>query len=470
MKGNVSLTISYGTNTFPIKERPMMDSILFWNQVSLDALKADFASPTPADSPSPQQPGPTYASRAMAIVHLAMHDAYMGIKGTGTPKTYLNYSPATPGTTDLQAAQAAVAAAACLTLIAMFSKQKDTFLAKHYEFLLQVPDTDPKIAKGLAWGKLVASRILAQRENDGSGASNDQYAPSTLPYRHRSDPLNPGQGFLGPLWGKVTPFGINNLNTAVAALPDPVSLPEYAADFDEVKNKGREQGGTRTIDETNIGLFWAYDGARNIGLPPRLYNQVVRAIIQKKGSVTEAQNAKIFAMVNVAMADAGIQAWHEKYTHNLWRPVVGIREADAGWGPSGLGDSHPTTNGDPYWKPLGAPRTNSAGAPSFTPPFPAYPSGHATFGTAALRVAQSALGLPDNFAFDFVSDELNGINFGASGIRPHHKRALTIASAINENVLSRVYLGVHWKFDGRKGEQIGAEIATKIVGAFPAMA
>lgn len=446
-----------------------MDSILFWNQVSLDAAKMDFASATPADAPSPQQPGPTYLARALAIVHLAMHDAYMGIKGTGTPKTYLSYSPATPGTTDLQAAQAAVAAAACLTLIAMFSKQRDTFLIKHQEFLAQVPDTDPKIAKGLAWGKLVAERILANRAKDGSDASNDQYAPSTLPYRHRPDPLTP-QGFLGPLWGKVTPFGINNLTTAITALPEPVSLPKYATDYDEVKDLGREQGGSRTIQQTNIGLFWAYDGARNIGVPPRLYNQVVRAIVEKKGGVTEAQNAKIFAMINVAMADAGIQAWHEKYKHNLWRPVLGIREADAGWGPSGLGDSHPTTVGDPYWKPLGAPRTNSSGAPSLTPPFPAYPSGHATFGTAAMRVVQLFLGLSDNFAFDFVSDELNGVNVGATGVRPRYKNALTIKSAIDENVLSRVYLGVHWKFDGLKGQQIGEEIANKIVGAFPAMA
>ena len=438
----------------------MMDSILFWNQVSLDAAKMDFASPTPGDAPSPQQNGPTYAARALAIVHLAMHDAYKGIRVSGTPNTYLNYSPATPGTTDLQAAQAAVAAAACLTLIAMFSKQKDTFLTKHQEFLSQVPDTDPKIAKGLAWGTLVAEKILASRRNDGSDLSNDQYAPSTLPYRHRRDPLTP-QGFLGPLWGKVTPFGINNLNTAITALPDPVSLPEYAADYDEVKNFGREQGGSRTIRQTTIGLFWAYDGARNIGVPPRLYNQVVRAIVLKKGGVTEAENAKIFAMVNVAMVDAGIQAWHEKYKHNLWRPVVGIREADKGWGPSGLGDSHPTTSGDPYWKPLGAPRTNSSGEPSFTPPFPAYPSGHATFGTAALRVVQLALGLPDTFTFDFISDELNGVNVGATGIRPRYNNALTIKDAIEENVLSRVYLGVHWKFDGRKGQQIGEEIATK---------
>lgn len=446
----------------------MIDSILYWNQVALDAGKIDFSSPDPTTALMPQQAGPTYAARALAIVHLAMYDAYVGIKGGGA--TYLNYAPETPGTTDLQAAQAAVAAAACLTLIAMYSKQKDTFLKKHREFVVLLPDHDPKISKGLAWGSLVATKVLADRKNDGSDAPNDLYAPSSEPGRHRPDPLTPTQGFLGPMWGKVTPFGINNLNTAITPLPDPLSLPQYVADFNEVKNKGVKQGGTRTADETTIGLFWAYDGARNIGVPPRLYNQVVRAIVIKKGTVTEAQNAKLFAMVNVAMADAGIQSWHEKYKHNLWRPVIGIREADATWGPTGFGDGKPATHGDPYWEPLGSPRTNSSGPVAFTPSFPAYPSGHATFGTAALRIVQLALGLPDNFAFEFVSDELNGESVGATGVRPRHNPTLTIATAIEQNILSRVFLGVHWQFDGRTGQAIGAEIATKIAAAFPAKA
>jgi Vanadium chloroperoxidase N-terminal domain len=456
----------------------MIDSILYWNQVALDAAKTDFSSNSPDDKPNPQQNGPTYLARALAIIHLAMHDAYMGIKGTGSPKTYLTYT-SSPGTTDLQAAQAAVAAAACVTLIAMFDRQKEMFLKKHSEFMimLALSDGDPKISKGLAWGHLVAAKILEDRKNDGSDspkdlyASNDLYVPSAEPYRHRPDPLTPKQGFLGPLWGNVKPFGFNNLKTSITLLPNPESLPEYTADFNEVLVKGVNQGGTRTQSETRIGLFWAYDGARNIGVPPRLYNQVIRAIVEKKGDVKEKENARLFAMVNVAMADAGIQAWHEKYTHNLWRPVVGIREADKGWGPTGKGDNQTGTHGDPYWQPLGAPRTNSSGASSFTPGFPAYPSGHATFGTAALRIAQKELGnLPGNFAFQFVSDEFNGENIGATGVRPKYTANLTIDDAVLENIESRVFLGVHWRFDGLKGEEIGKEIANGIAASFPAKA
>ena len=444
----------------------MTDSILFWNQVALDASKADFSSPTPADDPAPQQPGPTYSSRALAIVHLAMYDAYAAITGSAT---YLTYGTV-PGISTLPAAQAAVAAAACLTLVAMFSRQKDFFLKKHGDFLAALGATDPEVEKGLAWGKLVANQMLDSRKNDGSEASNDQYAPSAMPYRHRPDPLNPAQGFLGPLWGKVTPFGVNNLNSVITALPaPPASAALYATNFNQVKTLGQEQGSTRTPAQTTTGLFWAYDGARNIGLPPRLYNQVIRAIAMTFGS-TEAQNAKLFAMVNAGMADAGIQAWYEKYKHNFWRPVVGIRESDAGWGPTGIGDSNATTIGDSYWKPLGAPRTNRTGAPSFTPGFPAYPSGHATFGTTALRLAERALALPAAFTFNFVSDEFNGENAGAAGIRPVHKRTMTIAQAIEDNLASRVFLGVHWRFDGDTGRQIGEDIAMRIATAFPAKA
>ena len=446
----------------------MIDAILHWNQVALDVAKTDFTTSDPSANPSPEQGGPTRTSRALAIVHLAMYDAYVGVKGG---LKYLSYSAGeAPGTSDLQAAQAAVAAAACLTLLTLFSRQKDTLLKEHEKFIVMLPDHDPKIAKGLAWGTLVAEKMLANRKDDGSGASDSFYAPSTEPGRHRPDPMNPAQGYLGPLWGKVRPFGISNLTTQIPGIdPPPINSPAYAADFNEVLDKGRNQGGTRTNAETTIGLFWAYDGPRNIGVPPRLYNQVIRAIAKKKGT-SESENAKLFAMVNVAMADAGIQAWYEKYKYNIWRPVIGTREASAGWGPTGLGDGNTATSGDPYWIPLGAPPTNQPGKTAATPNFPAYPSGHATFGTAALRIAALALGLPDTFEFSFVSDELDGVAVGSTGVRMRHERKLTIASAIEENVLSRVYLGVHWQFDGREGERNGHLIAQKISAAFPTLA
>lgn len=447
----------------------MLDSILYWNDVCDAVTKEDYSTPDPTINPNPQQVGPTHTSRALAMIHLAMHDAYFGV--TKTSNTYLPFTAGDlPVTNSVTAARAAVGAAACLMLISLYSRQKADIQTRHEAFITQLNGNDPAVARGLAWGRTVANAMLADRKNDGSELPNDFYAPSTEPGRHRADPLNPAQGFLSPEWGKVKPFTINNLTTQIpGSNPPPMNDNAYTTAFLEVYAVGRKESATRTIDQTAVGLFWAYDGARNIGVPPRLYNQVVRAILAKKGT-SESENARILAMVNAAMADAGIQAWDQKYRHNIWRPVIGVRESDAQWGPAGQGDGNPLTAGDPDWVPLGAPATNQPQRADGTPPFPAYPSGHASFGTAALMVVQNALNLDSSFTFSFVSDELNGESVGKLGVRTRHVRQLTIDKAIDENVRSRVYLGVHWLFDGLEGKKNGEKIAQMVVANFPARA
>ncbi len=218
-----------------------------------------------------------------------------------------------------------------------------------------------------------------------------------------------------------------------------------------------------------IGLYWAYDGAFGVGTPPRLYNQIIREIAIN-GAVpnTPAQNARLFALVNVAMADAGILAWDQKYIHDLCRPVVGIRELDASMGPAGVGGNNLNNDTDVGWLPFGAPNTNVVGGKNNTPPFPAYPSGHATFGAAALHITRLFYRptLAGNHSADtlfagltFVSDELNGINTDNKGtVRPRHVRNFPggLWEMIEENGRSRVYLGVHWVFDAFVVDSAGA--------------
>jgi hypothetical protein len=219
-----------------------------------------------------------------------------------------------------------------------------------------------------------------------------------------------------------------------------------------------------------IGVFWAYDGAKGLGTPPRLYNQLVRKIIDNlPAAPTTDKLAQFLAMAHAGMADAGIVAWEAKYTYNLWRPVLGIREDDAGTGPTGMGAS--SKSGDPVWQPYGAPSSNQPGKKNFTPPFPAYPSGHATFGTTILEIARQAFALdPVAFKFKLVSDELNGITVDVDGsIRTRQEREYNIKTAIKDNLESRVWLGVHWRFDGEGGEKAGKEVAKQVVtgGCFP---
>jgi vanadium chloroperoxidase len=193
------------------------------------------------------------------------------------------------------------------------------------------------------------------------------------------------------------------------------------------------------------------------------------------------------------MADAGILAWDQKYIHDLWRPVVGIREHDESMGPTAdEGENDISTDCQSDWLPLGAPATNFSNLPktpqpilsnkNFTPPFPAYPSGHATFGAAALHITRLFYGSADGGAdkgdrspddlfdgLEFVSDEHNGVNKDNKGtVRPRHVRDFPdgLWQMIIENGRSRVWLGVHWEFDAFlvKNGQIDF---TKNVGGVP---
>jgi hypothetical protein len=159
------------------------------------------------------------------------------------------------------------------------------------------------------------------------------------------------------------------------------------------------------------------------------------------------------------MADAGIAVWESKYYYQLWRPITGIREADQGTGPTGEGDGNAATIGDPSFMPLGAPASNLNG-PNFTPPFPAYPSGHAGFGGALFEILRNFYER-DDVAFTFVSDEFNGVTLDHDGnVRPLIPRHFaSFSEAEEENGQSRIYLGIHWSFDKTQGIAQGQRVA-----------
>jgi hypothetical protein len=336
-----------------------------------------------------------------------------------------------------------------------------------------------------AYGEQVAAAMVLERSMDGAAAAPPPAAPSASG-THQTDPFQPGQGLLGAHWGEVA--HLVGPRTELDDFPGQGSPnfladPHYRQDLEEVRSLGAIVSAGRTAEQKVIGTFWAYDGAQGIGLPPRLYNQIARRIALSQG-LNLAQAVELFAEINVAMADAGIDAWHPKYVQNLWRPVIGIR----GEGPP---------DGDAFWAPLGAPQTNRPGAYSGTPPFPAYTSGHATFGAAIFQVLRlrSRPGAPPigvqevlnaaadttpvaGESFTFVSDELDGRAVDADGsVRTKLERPIAShARAIWENAISRVYIGVHWRFDGLPrdaadpigGVPLGLEIGRKVHQFFAA--
>jgi hypothetical protein len=419
---------------------PNRDAVLDWNAVALAVNVHDHSGTFgPAE-----QGGPTRSSRALAIVHAAMYDAYNSIRPVGTRYlTRLNGSGAS--------IDAAVASAANRTLRALYPSQAASIQQQYVAYLAAIPGDSSK-ALGIQIGNRVAQRLLDARANDGSGI-DVPYIPTGEIGDHNVDPNNPLQGFLTPGWGSVPPFGLSADFDFVSPPPPVLDSGEYAAAFNDVKLYGGDGISTPTIRtrrQTETGLFWAYDGSRGIGVPPRLYNQIVRVIADRRRN-TEAQNARLFALVNLAMADAGIVCWETKYEFRLWRPILGIRNGDV--------DSNDGTDADPNWSPLGAPASNQSGN-NFTPPFPAYTSGHATFGAAMFGIVARFYGR-DDIRFTMVSDELNGVTTDNLGIvrplRPRHYTSLRAAA--EENARSRIYLGIHWQFDADEGVACGDAIA-----------
>jgi vanadium chloroperoxidase len=452
-----------------------MDEILYWNDVALEANRVSHTNGMN------EQTGPTLSSRALAIVHLGMYDAYAGASGYPAGLAAYLGIPAPSGAPLSDSAKAAaVAAAAHATLSSLFPSQKAFFDAKHLGAGLSGND----LKAGHDFGLLVAQKVLDDRKNDPN-AKDDGYAASMAKGAHRPDPDNPDQGYHAPFYGARSKcFAV----TARHELDPPPQhgSAAYTSALRQVRGKGiaPELMGTvpsntrRTVDETLIGIYWGYDGAAGLGTPPRLYNQIVRELVKHRSPAnTTAQNARLFALVNVAMADAGILAWDQKYIHDLWRPVVGIREHDVSMGPTGTGNNNIDNDCHSLWLPLGAPSTNSM-KKNFTPPFPAYPSGHATFGAAAFHMTRLFYGEPigdrsPDDLFDglaFVSEEFDGVNKDNKGtVRPRHVRGFPngLWHMIIENGASRVFLGVHWIFDAFAVNAAGQPDVSQNVGGVP---
>jgi hypothetical protein len=279
----------------------------------------------------------------------------------------------------------------------------------------------------------------------------------------------------GADWGSVHPW----------AMPDPeyfdsmapfthadMNTQRYTDAYNEVKAYGSRNSAVRTTDQLAIGLFWAYDRP-GTGAPPVLFTENLIDIGNAIGN-TPAQNARLFAMATVSQADAVIAAWDEKYDVDFWRPITGIRQADT--------DGNPDTTADPNWEYMGAPGSNHASAADdFTPPFPAYVSGHATMGGAIYKSLENFYGT-NNFSTadalvgaDPVTAQytLHSIEEGSGGAR-NYVRFTQVGpigpglenSPEGENGMSRIYLGIHWRMDQEDGIALGRAVADYVASHY----
>jgi hypothetical protein len=378
------------------------------------------------------------------------YQSYTGIKAKGGPASL----------------EAAISQAGHDTLAALFPSQVAAFDGFLNQDLAKIA-SKPEKAAGVDLGRRAAAAILAMRAGDGSEVAETKvgigpgfHETSNLAGHWRQDPISLIPLALGAHWSACKPFVMTSTDQFRTPPPPDMSSPAYATAFNEVKRLGGDGLITptdRTAEQTFVGLFWAYDGTPSLCAPPRLYNQLVVQLADQTRLGTP-QLARLLALVNVAMADAAMAVWESKFYWDFWRPITGIRESDLGSGPMGAGDGNSMTVGNPTFTPLGAPASNLVG-PNFTPPFPAYPSGHAGFGGAIFEILRRFYGT-DKVGFTFVSDEFNGLTKGNDGnARPYLPRSFsTFSQAEEENGQSRIYLGIHWSFDKTEGIAQGRRV------------
>ncbi len=407
------LTALLGTGICPAE-----DSVTKWNNYLREAMKRDSAKSNPG-----------YATRAMAMMNCAIYDSFQAIRRTHQPfRVDLSASPV--------ANRSAAAAAAGYKISKELYPAETFFLTWGYRYSVDpIPDS-PEKAAGIALGEAVAAEYLAWRANDGHDSSVP-YTPGTGPGKWQPDPdFYPVQTAWGPEWGAVQPFLLSSSQQFQPPRAPLLTSPEYTAAFNEVLAFGAEDSQVRTADQLQIGIFWSYDRS-GMGPPPVLFNKNLAEICEQRGTGEEA-NARLFALASVAMSDAAICAWDAKFADDFWRPVTGIRAAAT--------DGNPDTQSSEEWRPYGAP--GGGLFPNFTPPFPSYVSGHASMGGATFRALKRFYGT-DTATFSLTSDEIPGMKRNFS----------SFSAAAQENSDSRVWLGVHWRFDQTEGQALGERIA-----------
>ena len=374
------------------------DVVLDWNKVALNAIRVD-------------KTAPPKSSRALACVHTAIFDAINSASGA----PYEPYLVQRVEFISPISLRAAAAAAAHKTLVDLFPAQKATFDAALATSLAALPKGIARNS-GISWGQSVAAQILAVRHEDGSGTAVNYGAPIGANWWTATPPAFAPA--LLPNWPNVKPWAMTSGSQFRQGPPPTPLSPEYTAAFQEVERLGRSDSTARTAEQTQIALFWA-DGP-GTATPPGHWHVIAQGLSQER-QLGLLDNARLFALLAIAGADAAIVSWDHKYHYSNWRPVTGIQHADT--------DGNPATTVDPSWLPLIA-----------TPPVPSYTSGHSTFSSASARLLALFFGT-DQISFSTTSDGLPGVT-----------RSFTrLSAAAEEAGQSRIYGGIHWQFDNQVG-------------------
>lgn len=386
---------------------PGSDVVIDWNATALNAIQAE--------GKAGRGVPPTLGSRLLAITSLSVYDTVNAFDRTHN--SYAVNTPAPVGASQ----EAAAAGAAHKALVTLLPNQKALFDRQLALSLAEINDTPQAEAAGVAFGNFVADTILASRANDGS-SNNAPYVPPAGDYVWRPKTEGPNKGaVLGANWGKVKPFAIPNTAAfAPNGLDGVPGTDRFVQDLEEVRQFGGKNSTanttvTRTPDQTEIAIFWA-DDRPDTFRPYGQLNQIAEEVAMRE-ETSISENARLFAELNVALADAAIVAWDAKYNGKVIQP----RPDDVITGGFAAKNGISGTVTDPEWEPLLNP----------TPPFPDYISGHSTFGGAFAGVMANFFG--ENYSFTAVSQEMPGVT------RTYN----SFYDAAYDDAIGRVYGGIH---------------------------
>ena len=379
---------------------------------------------------------PLNTTRSAAIVQTAIFDAVNGIE---KQYAHIRVAPAAPAGASKNAA---VMQAAYATLVSLFPTQKPAFDARRAVSMTEIGNHESaaSIQAGVTWGQTVADAILAWRSTDGFTPPPPPFTGGLAPGQWRpTPPANlPGAG---PQFAYMTPWAIQSPSQFRPAGPPALNSARYAIDFNETRTMGSATSTLRTPDQTIASWFWASSTASYI------WNAVALDLIahdnrdwdddfggrwNSKHDDSLLSNARLLALMQVAMADAAIGCWEAKYTYVFWRPVTAIPLADT--------DGNPATTLDASWAPLFA-----------TPAHPEYPSGHSCVSGAATAVLADRFG--ERTRFSVQSDTMLGVT----------REFRSFSSALEDVKDARIFAGIHFRKATEDGTVLGASVAEYVL-------
>jgi len=386
--------------------------ILQWNRVLMQTVA------TPGQHPATIMP-----VRSYAIMHAAMFDAVNSIDGSYTP-----YLIEVPGTKQASK-EAAAAQAAHDVLAALYPTRTAVFDAELRASFEGIREN--RLRQGIRVGQTVAQRILTARANDGWNITPPAYNLPPTPGNWQ--PVPPTTGATFTHYPLVQPFAVNSGTQFAPDPPPAMTSAEYTRDFNEVREIGSVTSGVRTADQTKVAQLWA-----GVNTPTNflfVWNNVARTVALARNAST-VELARLFALLNISMHDALQTSFASKFQYGLWRPVTAIRRADE--------DNNPDTAPDVNWSSLIG-----------NPPYPTYAGNNAAIGTSQSTVLALFFGR-DDIAFAHTWDGAGGATRGYAGF----------TAMADEEANSRIYGGIHFRFDNVAGQSIGRNVGNYVFQNF----